>query len=206
MKAMSRNWMVWALLWLGAAVPTPADVMLPDQVIRDTSEQLLGEITSNRAALEQDKGKLYAMVENVVVPHFDVERMSRLVLGKHWKGATPAQREQFVSQFQTLLVRTYATALFGYTGKEKINIRPVQLDDGARQTWVQTGIDLGSGTPVAVNYAFVNTGDAWKVYDVTIDGVSLVTNYRSSYDQAIQTDGIDALIDSLAKKNQELQG
>lgn len=203
--ASAAAWLWLAVLAVGVAGPACA-ADPPDQLIRETSNTLFSEFSANRPALEQDHNELFRLVTDVVVPHFDVQRMSRLVLGKHWRSATPDQRARFVSEFQTLLVRTYATALFEYTGQEKIEIKPLNVQEGDRQVMVQTALDLGSGPAVAINYGFVNIDGNWKVYDVTIDGVSLVTNYRVSYNQIIQRGGMDALIESLVDNNGRFSG
>ena len=198
------GWLWCAVIVVCVAGPARAEI-LPDQLIRDTSERLFSEFGANRQALEQDRHKLYGLVTDVVVPHFDVVRMSRLVLGNHWRGATPEQQARFVDEFRTLLVRTYATALFEYTGRETISIKPVKIKDGDRQALVRTALDLGTGPPVAINYVFLDIKGQWKVVDVTIEGVSLVTTYRSTYREMIQTSGMDALIDSLTDKNRNLE-
>ncbi len=177
----------------------------PDQVIRDTTDKLIGELDADRQALAADNAKLYKLVDDIVVPHFDFARMSRLVLGRSWRAANADQQTRFVEEFRTLLVRTYATALFEYNTENSLSIKPLKLKDDDKRVIVRTEFDLGSGPAVSMNYSFhKNKSGDWKVYDVSVDGVSLVTNYRSSYNRIIQNEGMDALIESLADKNVQL--
>lgn len=177
----------------------------PDVVVENTINELIDQLESNRPELEQDKLKLYQMVEEVVVPHFEVKLIARLVLGKHWRAATEAQQNVFAEEFKKLLVRTYATALFEYTGNERMEIKPLRIRAGDTRTTVETKVILPGAPPVPVDYSFVLTdGEAWKIYDVKIDGISLVTTYRTSYGQAVESKGLDALIAELKHKNEEL--
>ncbi len=196
--------MFLTLVWLGVWSPSWAGTP-PDQVIRDTTDTLIGELDTNRESLVNNNAELYKLVDDIVVPHFDFERMSRLVLGRSWKNANKDQQVRFVEEFRTLLVRTYATALLEYESDHPLQIKPLKLKDDDKRTIVRTQFDLGSGPPVTMNYSFhKNSQGDWKVYDVSVDGVSLVTNYRSSYNRIIQTQGMDALIKSLTDKNVEL--
>ncbi len=176
----------------------------PDQLVKDTTDRVLSELTANRSEFEHDHEKLYRMVDEIVLPHFDFERMARLVLGRYWRDANDAQRQQFVQEFKTLLVRTYATALFEYTG-QKIIYKPFRAGDGDSSVVVKTEVVPSDGPPIPMHYSLNRGGEgSWKVYDIKIDGISLVTNYRTSYGNTIQNQGIDALISSLVAKNREL--
>ncbi|MDH3638424.1 MAG: ABC transporter substrate-binding protein [Gammaproteobacteria bacterium] len=176
----------------------------PETLVKNTTDQVLGELKSNREVLLKDQGKLYALVDKIVLPHFDFERMSRLVLGKYWQRATDEQRSKFIGEFKDLLVRTYATALFEYTN-QRILYKPFRMQEGNKRAVVKTEIELGDAPNVPLNYSLrQNDGGLWKVYDITIDGISLVTNYRLAYSRTIQTEGLDALIRSLGERNQSL--
>lgn len=179
---------------------------LPDTLVETTITDLVNELEQRRTELEQDKQKLYKMVEDVVVPHFEIQLIARLVLGKHWRAATEAQRTTFAEEFKRLMIRTYATALFEYTGNEKMEVIPVRLKAGDTKTTVKTKVILPGAPAVPVNYSFVLTkSENWKIYDVKIDGISLVTTYRSSYSQMVQNKGLDVLIAELKKKNVTLE-
>lgn len=191
---------------LGFILPQPANAsIMPDVVVETTINDLIEQLEARRTELEKDKQKLFQMVEDVVVPHFEIQMIARLVLGKHWRTASEKQREAFAEEFKKLMIRTYATALFEYTGNEKMVVKPLRIKDGDKRAKVETKITLPGAPPVPVNYSFILTksGD-WKIYDVKIDGISLVTTYRSSYGQAVQNKGLDILIDELKKKNNNL--
>lgn len=180
--------------------------VMPDVLVETTINQLVDELESRRSELEQDKLKLYQMVEDVVVPHFAIPMIARLVLGKHWRGATPLQRDTFAEEFKKLLIRTYATALFEYTGNEKMEIKPLRIKEGDKRTTVQTRVFLPGAPAVPVNYSFILAeSGAWKIYDIKIDGISLVTTYRSSYGQIVRKKGLEDLIATLKQKNETLE-
>jgi phospholipid transport system substrate-binding protein len=196
MKRLSLVFFLWLALWLPAAqAQTP-----PDELVRTTTEEILRLLKENRAVYQRDKGALYAMVDKEVLPHFDFQRMSQWVLGRYWRTATPEQRERFVKEFRDLLVRTYATALLNYRD-EKVIYLPFTGKADDKQVIVRTEIKQSSGAPnIPISYSFYNKGGAeWKVYDVSIEGVSLVTNYRTTYADKIRRDGLDALIASISK-------
>lgn len=179
-----------------AAVP-------PDQLVRQTTDKVLSQLTENREALEQDKQRLYQMVDKIVLPHFDFERMSQFVLGRHWNDASAEQQEKFIGEFKTLLVRTYATALFQYTGQEVV-YKPFRHEEGDKRVVVKTEVQREDGPAIPIEYALTQKDEAWKVYDVRIEGLSLVTNYRAQYGRIVETQGIDQLIASLSEKNKKL--
>lgn len=170
----------------------------PDVAIKGTTDELLAQFDTRRDELSADSAALYSLVNDIVLPRFDFKRMSRLVLGKHWKKATPEQQGEFIDVFKALLVKTYASALFEYTGQE-IVYKPLKAVEGDKAE-VKSEIDLGGGTTVPINYSMKNNKDNWQVYDVSIDGISLVTNYRSSYGREIRKNGMEKLIETLRAK------
>lgn len=184
-----------------AAEPAPtAGGAAPDAVIRKTTEDIIALLKQNKAAYAKDTSKLYAMVDERVLPIFDFERMSQWVLGRYWRQASEEQRSRFVKEFRNLLVRTYATALLNYTD-QKVLIQPTQKKS-EREALVKTEVQQGSGAPaVPIHYSFYKGESDWKVFDVTIDGVSLVSNYRGTYASKIKQQGIDGLIESIAASN-----
>lgn len=176
----------------------------PDLLVKQTTDRVLNELKSNREVLLNDHEKLYRLVDEIVLPHFDFESMSRLVLGQHWRQASKEQRDKFVDEFKNLLVRTYATALFEYTG-QNIVYKPLRLKNGDKTAVVKTEVELGDAPNVPLHYRLrQNTNGEWKVYDINIDGISLITNYRAAYGRTIQTEGLDALIASLNERNRAL--
>ena len=178
----------------------------PDQLIRQTVDQLINELAEHKAELENDRHRLYAMVDQVIVEHIAVDKVAKLVLARHWREATPEQRASFEEAFRILLIRTYATALFDYHGREDMMFRPLQLNDDDRTTIVRTDVKLPGEPAIPVNYKFLRRENGeWQIFDVTIGGISLVTNYRASYSGIIQARGLDGLIEMLQKKTQETE-
>ena len=185
----------------------------PQQVVINTADTVLAEVSARKAELEADSSLIYPLVERTVVPHFDFESMARSAMGRFWRLASPQQQRRLVAEFQELLVRTYATALLGYSGQQ-IEYPPMHVADGAQSVMVPTKITAEGGPPIPVNYRLKTIDGQWMVYDVVIDGISLVTNYRSTFARQIQlgaakeqdqakrmSAGIDSLIEALSAKN-----
>lgn len=188
-------------MFLFCTTGAQANAMEPNELIKKTTEQLLNEFTANRSAYEADLNSLYEMVNRIAIPHFDFDRMTRIVLGRHYGNATEDQRQQFTEEFKTLLVRTYSQALFQYSD-EKINYVPaVPFRDGMM---VLEEIEVGAAVPVRLEYYLTKKDNGWKVYDVRIDGISLVTTFRNSYNTIISRNGLPVLIADLQKKNSML--
>lgn len=195
--------MIFGISAVHAAV-NPGDS--PEQLVQQTTSEILATIKSNREMYAKDHAKLYALADKKVLPYFDFVRMSQWVLGRNWRTATPAQRTRFVSLFRDLLVRTYSTALLQYTD-QRIAYLPANASPGETQMLVRTEVHQSGGAPdIPIYYSFYkNSSGEWKVYDVSIDGVSLVTNYRAVYAGKIRREGMDALLDSLAAADQQLR-
>lgn len=173
----------------------------PDQLVRKVSERILELIKKNRDEYARDHRKLYAMVDREVLPYFDFRVMSRSVLARYWRSATEQQHERFVREFRDLLVRTYATALLKYNDEE-IRYLPFRAAPEDKTVLVRTEVvQSGGGENVPINYSFYRSNDGWKVYDVSVAGVSLVTNYRSTYAEKIRREGLDKLIAELSEAN-----
>lgn len=176
----------------------------PEELVHRTTDEILADIKLHRDAYAKDYSKLYKMADEKVLPYFDFRRMSQWVLGQNWRTATPEQRDRFVGEFRALLVRTYATALLNYTD-QKIVYFPVQSRPGDDDVTVKTAVKQTGGAPdIPIHYSFYkNKAGEWKVYDVTIDGVSLVTNYRSVYATKVREKGMDGLIAEIAAGNKQ---
>jgi phospholipid transport system substrate-binding protein len=183
------------------AVPAPSDIS-PQELVRDTSSRMLNALRDQRDEIKKTPGRLYELVAEIVLPYFDFERMSQWVLGLNWRTATPEQRAHFVEQFRQLLVRTYGNALSGYAD-EKIIYLPVADKTDSSKVTVRTEIEQG-GSTIPINYSMYNSKDGWKVYDVAINGVSLVTNYRATFSSIIRGEGIDNLIKQLVERNKSM--
>ena len=182
---------------MAAADAHPAQSLVKQVVVR-----VIDSLESQREALAGDPQKVYELVDRLILPYFDFERMSRRVLGKRWKKTTPAQRERFIAAFRTLLVRTYSLVLGEYRGQAMEYLDPVarKRDD---EIIIPVKVALSNTQTVIVAYAMQGSGPDWKVFDVAIDGVSLVTNYRSSFRSEVARHGIDGLSALLEAKNSE---
>lgn len=191
----------YVLLFLVLAFPVQAADPAPDQVAREATDKIVSLLKANKNAYAKDHKKLYAMVDEHVLPYFDFRAMSRTVLGRHWRAADESQRERFITEFRNLLVRTYATALLKYNN-EKIVYLPFRLNPDDRTATVKSEVRRDDGAPtISINYGFYRTDSGWKVYDVTIEGASLVTTYQSTYAAQVQREGMDGLIARLVQEN-----
>ena len=168
----------------------------PGAVVQNAIQEVLTDIKKDPSLRQKEKAS--ALISRVVVPHFDVTRMTRLAVGKNWRSASPEQQKQLQSSFQTLLVRTYATSLSQFSN-QTIVIKSV--DTEGSNSIVHTQLDSSAAQPVGIDYSMEANGSDWLVYDVVIDGVSLITNYRSEFSDEVRQNGIDGLIRALNKKN-----
>ncbi|MGE0080587.1 MAG: phospholipid-binding protein MlaC [Thiohalomonadaceae bacterium] len=185
----------------------------PHGVLRNATDDMFAVLHAHRAALHTDPQALYGLVEKTLSPHVDFPLISQLVLGKHWRTADAAQRVRFMTEFRTLLVRFYVGALLEDPRKldelldfsdTLIQFRPAEPEEDARKALVRAEVHLPSGRVVLVSFNLRRKDETWKVYDVTVEGVSLVTNYRSSFASEVRQGGLDALIDRLAARNRAL--
>ncbi|QJD28606.1 MlaC/ttg2D family ABC transporter substrate-binding protein [Methylococcus geothermalis] len=189
----------FVLLLCGASAASAYAEQLspPQQVIQQTSNQLQSSL--QKPEYKEDFRKATELVERIIDPHVDFERVSILVLGKYWKTATPDQRERFKKEFKTLLVRTYTTAFTEYSNWD-IRYLPSQ-DVSAGKIMVRTEVLQEGAQPIAVNYRMVQTGSEWKVYDILIEGISLLQNYRTSFTNQVAQTGLEPLIKDLVQRN-----
>ncbi len=191
---------VVALLLSFAAVAPAVAQETPLAVVKSTSDQALAQMASREDELKANPNEIYALVEHIVLPHFDFEYMSQLVLGKYWRRAKADEKSAFVSAFRELLVRTYAIALLSYSGEEIVYLPSHNAED-AKQVKVNTQVAAAGAAPVPITYNLYQVAEAWKVFDVSIDGISLVSNYRSSFATQIKRYKLSGLIKKLEKKN-----
>ncbi|MCF6282026.1 MAG: ABC transporter substrate-binding protein [Candidatus Polarisedimenticolaceae bacterium] len=174
----------------------------PQHIVKVTSEKMLSELNERREEVEDSSELLIQITDEIISPYFDFARISRLALGKYWRKATPEQRKVFSTEFHTLLLRTYSKALLTL-GSEEIkypNPKPSRRPD--RVTIPTLVKKEGSSKPVAINYKLYQKKEIWKVYDIAIDGVSLVANYRSQFATQIKRKGVESLILALQERNQ----
>lgn len=182
------------------ALPAPAQDIAPDALARQSIDETLAIIRANRDLQAGNPAKLAELVEAKVLQHFDFSRMTRLAVGRSWSQATDAQKEALTREFRTLLVRTYSTSLSQYRN-QTIDVKPAKLQPKDEEVQVKTVVNQPGGQPIPIDYGMARTPGGWKVYDVLVDGVSLVTTYRSSFNDQIQKSGIDGLIKTLADRN-----
>lgn len=185
-----------ALVSLSALAAEPA---APDQVLRGAAQEFLAEVEQQKIATRNDPAALRAVLERRTNEHFDFNKICQLVLGRHWTQATPAQREQFARAFQRMLVRSYATALLEVQ-VDRIDWMPVNAAPGATDVTVRSSVVRAGVPAVPVSYKLHLTGHGWKVYDVSIEGISLVTNYRNSFAAVIKKNGLDSVIAQIEAK------
>ncbi len=177
----------------------------PDEVVKMTANGVIERIKQEQDLLKEDPDKLYALIDELVIPNFDFISMSKWVLGKNWKAASDAQRTEFVEQFKTLLVNTYAKALLEYSDQE-ITFFPAESTDRPNLAVVRTELTSSGAQPFPVAYRMYQKNERWRVVDVTVDGVSLVSTYRGSFATQIKKEGFDSLLKQLADKNAKLEG
>ena len=200
-KEVNGRWVIALLMACSTVVPSRAEEVPPDVLVRKTTEDVLTVVRSDKDIKAGNVTRIVQLIEEKVAPHFDFQRMTRLAVGRAWREASPAQREALVKEFRTLLVRSYSAAFTAYTGIA-VEYRPYKMNPADTETSVQTLIKLpGGAPPIAVDYDMGNTPEGWKVYDVRVAGASLIINYRNLFAQEIQNGGIDALIKSLVDKN-----
>lgn len=188
--------------WL-VAFPASAAEISPDTLVDNTAQEVLSIVRQDKELRAGNMAKILDLVEAKVLPHFNFTRMTRLAMGKNWNKATPQQQEELVKEFRTLLVRTYSNALSTYSDY-KIKVEPVRSKAGDTDTTVKTKVMQDSGQPVDIDYSMEKAGDEWKVYDVTVAGVSLVTNYRSTFNSQVREGGVEKLLKTLGDKNRAL--
>lgn len=172
----------------------------PEVLVKSTADEVLSIIRATK-----DKAQLRRLAEQKVVANFDFRAMTQLAVGQHWRQATPEQQKALEDAFRTLLVNTYTASLnVASTGKEQVDVRPLELKPGDSDVVVRTVVRNANRPPIPVDYRMTKGANGWKVYDVIVENLSLVTNYRSSFASEIGRTGIDGLVKALQSKNNEL--
>ena len=180
-----------------------SDAMAPDVLARSVTDEVLAIVRADKDIQAGNQKKVHELVEAKVVPHFNFVRMTQLAMGRNWREATAEQQKRLVEEFRTLLVRTY-TAAFTQYKNQSVEYRRPRMAPGDTDVVVQSLIKQSNGQPVAVDYAMEKTDRGWKVYNVKIEGVSMVENYRNTFNTEVQKSGIDGLIKTLGDKNRLL--
>jgi len=180
-----------------------AQDVAPDALIRSISDDVIGIVKQDKEIKAGNRSKINDLVEAKVLPHFSFNHMTALAMGRNWPKANAEQREALVAEFRALLVHTYSGALSTYKN-EVIEFRPLRAAAGDPDVTVRTQVKRPGTEPIGIDYSMERTPGGWKVYDVVVGGVSLVTNYRDSFNAEIRENGVDGLIKSLASKNRSL--
>ncbi|MDO8895105.1 MAG: ABC transporter substrate-binding protein [Nitrosomonas sp.] len=180
--------------------------LAPDRLVDKTVKEVIEIIQKDEALKNGDRDKMHDLIETKILPHFNFSRMTQLAMGQHWSKAAPEQQYKLVNEFRTLLVRTYSNALTSYN-KETINVNSIKQLGDQVETTVRTVVIQGNGKePVPIDYSMEKKPDGWKVYDVTVAGVSLVTNYRGTFNSQVRKGGVEGLLKALEDKNKSLVG
>jgi len=172
----------------------------PEELVKKTAEDVIFAIKADQEIQKGNKEKIYKLAEEKILPNFDFEKVARLVLGRAWRSASKEQKKGFIVEFRTLLLKTYAVALSKYKD-QKIEFKPTRMSEEDEIVIVKSEIIQSGTQPIRVNYALSKSSGKWLVFDIVIEGVSLVTNYRSQFSSEIRRNGMDTLIKKLAKKN-----
>lgn len=184
------------------ALPALGQANAPEAVIEETSTAILEAIDGRQDELAADEAELFAVVDDILLPRFDREYSGRLVMGKSYRNATPEQRERFILGLYRKLVRTYSSGILQYDG-ESLAVLGTKGDVADGKVIVETEVKLEDGTPVPVAYRMRESDGAWKAYDVIIEGISYVANYRKQYDAEFRAKGIDGVIAELEAEGPE---
>jgi len=177
-----------------------AQDLAPDELVRKVTADVLDAIKSDKQLQAGDRKKALALAEQKILPHVDFREAAKLATGKAWQTATPEQQERIVSEFRSMLVRIYSNAIDVYRG-QTMKVLPMRLPAGATEVTVRNQYLREGRPPVKVEYAMNKTPEGWKIYDITVEGVSLVLTYRAEFEQITRVSGVDGLIKRLAEKN-----
>ena len=195
-----KNIVVSIILLTFAAVSGASLAQEPQEQVEQAIAELAAGLDGRKEELENDREALYELINEILLPRFNRTYSAQLVLGKNWKDADEAQRERFIDGFYNSLLRKYAEGALEFD-HERVSLLPFRGDLSKKRTIVKTTVTLNEGTKVTVNYGFANRDDAWKMFDVTIEGISYVRNYRAELDAEIKSTSLDAVIERLERDN-----
>jgi phospholipid transport system substrate-binding protein len=172
----------------------------PEALVKKITSEVLATVKSDKDLQAGDRQKAVKLAEEKILPHVDFEEATRLAVGRGWKEATPEQRKKLVAEFRNMLVRTYSNAIGTYEG-QTMKVQPSRVKPGDTDATVRNQFIRPGAKPVLVDYSMRKTDAGWKIYDIVVEGVSLVLTYRSEFDAVVKQDGIDGLIKRLGQKN-----
>jgi len=189
------------LIFSASSSVVMAEDATPDVLVKNVTNEVLDIVRKDKDIQSGNTKKAIDLVEAKVLPNFDFGRMTTLAVGRDWKSANATQQKTLTDEFHTLLVRTYSNALTAYKS-QTIDFKPLKMAAGDTDVTVRTEVKQAGAKPISIDYSLEKTDNTWKVYDVVVGGVSLVTSYRDQFKQEINTGGIEGLIKSLQAKNQ----
>jgi phospholipid transport system substrate-binding protein len=197
------------LVALACAQPALAEPSIsedPQRLVADTINQLIDRLKQNSEQIHKDSSLVHRISDELIAPHIDFPRVTRLVIGKYWQTASESQRQALIAEIKSLLIRSYVTAMTTYADqivarKDRISFLPSRYQSGDTRASVRASITLDDGRAVEVQYHLYNGGGTWRIYDIVIEGVSLAITYRTTFGEQIKRDGLDALIAQLSERN-----
>lgn len=214
MTALSQQIKIGLFVFILSAIfvsSSHANTKAPDDILKEATIEMLQSINEHRAEIKQSPEKLTSLVEQIILPHLDFIAASKLVMGKYWRRAEKAQKISFIRQFRTLLLRFYSSALAEYlSDKDKdleldlIQYFPLQLEAGEKSVTVRAELKPETGKIIPIYYRMHITSKGWKIFDVAVEGISMITTYKNNFASQLKTEGIDALVASLEEKNKEM--
>jgi phospholipid transport system substrate-binding protein len=198
---MKRVFAVW--LVLAAALFTLkgfAQEAGPDELVKKVTDDVLATIKADKQLAAGDKQRALKVAEEKVLPHIDFQEATRLAVGKAWADATPEQKKRLTDEFRRMLVRTYSNAIGAYEG-QTMKVQPTRMKPDDAEATVRAQFIRAGGKPLPLEYQMRKTAQGWKIYDISVEGVSLVLTYRSEFDTIAKQQGLDGVIKRLAEKN-----
>lgn len=202
MMKMRKGWLALLGLLIGSIALA---ALSPEELVKQTSQRMLNALQQEKGTIKKDPQRVRKLVDEIVLPHFDFKLMTRLALGRFWRRASASQQAELVEQFRNLLIRTYQSSLAQYSD-QTVRYLPFNGNPGSGDVTVKTEVEQKGAPAIPIDYSLRLEDGQWKVYDVTIDGVSLVINYRSSFASEVRRGGIDGLIGKLKARNQQVGG
>ncbi len=188
---------LFAVCSLGAA----AEIVPPDVLAKNTTNEVLRIVKQDKDIKSGNNKKILDLVEQIILPNFDFRQMTQLAVGKNWGKATPEQQENLVNEFRTMLVRTYSASLSS-VADYRVEFKPFKLAPGASDVTVNTEVSKPGAPPIPIDYRMEKKDAGWKVYDVLVDNVSMVTVYRNSFNSEVRKGGVEGLLAALSRRNQ----
>jgi phospholipid transport system substrate-binding protein len=182
------------------ATPVFAQDLGPEELVKKVTSEVMEALKNDKQLAQGDRQRAIKLAEEKVLPHVDFEESTRLAVGRAWAKATPEQKKRLTQEFRNMLLRTYSNAIQPYEGQQ-MKVMPVRMKPGDTEVTVQNQFMRGGAQPVKIDYSMRKADQGWKIYDIVVEGVSLVLTYRSEFDAVVKQEGIDGLIKRLAQKN-----